>query len=781
MSIQKAALCLFLAITVNVYSGTTAVNTTKLPDEVRAKQVRDMKWGMFICWSFSTFSGSEWTPTKGKDASFFKATGCDTDQWCRTARDAGMGYILFLSKHHDGFCLWDTKTTEKKVTNSPLGVDVLAKLRKSCDRYGIKLALYFSEGDWNWPGAVDGKRRGGTNPEVKKAQLKELLTGYGPIEFWWMDHAIGTGGLSHAETVEWMHRFQPDTFVGFNHGKPSGRLCLREMGRAGRIGDKGASKYNKAGEGSFKGYYVAEFTYPILPRHRGGAMWFYSLPRHDNLCHPAGKLYKDYQAALKYGNLFSINIGPNYAGKIRDIDVKTLKEVGELINKDGKDGAQGTLRVSRINPRYFTDKSGKAVYLTGSHTWNNLVDMSAAEPPERFDFPAYVQWMKRYNHNFMRLWAWELVNWNTQGNREKKAQVHSVFPQPWMRTGPGKALDGKPKFNLKKHDPVYFKRLKERVKLAAEHDIYVSVMLFEGWGLQFSPSAFLNHPFHPANNINGINGDGNSDGSGVEIHALADEAITALQEAYIKEVVQTVNSFDNILYEISNENHPPSTKWQYHMIRFIKDLEKKLPKQHPVGMTFQYKGGSNSTLFQSPADWISPNPHGGYRDNPPPSDGAKVIITDTDHLWGIGGNHQWVWKSFLRGLNPIFMDPYKCSVLRRSFDPAWAEPLRRSMGYTLKFADRMDLIHMVPEPKLASTGYCLANRGKEYLVYLPRGREVAVDLKGCSGSYKTEWFDPVSGKSKKAEPVEGGGKVSLRSPFGTSGAVLYFKLQKDSE
>ena len=146
------------------------INTTKLPDEVRAQQIKDMKFGMFVCWSFSTFSGREWTKTLDKDASYFKATGCDTDQWCQTAKDAGMNYILFLAKHHDGFCLWDTATTEKKVTNSPLGIDVLAKLRKSCDKYGIKLALYFSEGDWNWPGARDryGKR-GGTNPEMKKA------------------------------------------------------------------------------------------------------------------------------------------------------------------------------------------------------------------------------------------------------------------------------------------------------------------------------------------------------------------------------------------------------------------------------------------------------------------------------------------------------------------------------------------------------------------------------------------------------------------------------------
>jgi alpha-L-fucosidase len=307
-----------------------------IPDSIRAMEIADMKFGMFICWSFSTFYGKEWTPTLDKDASFFRATGCDTDQWCETARNAGMNYILFLSKHHDGFCLWDTETTDKKVTNSPIGLDVLAQLRESCDKYGIKLALYFSEGDWNWPGAVDGKsyRDGvGVDPVMKKAQLKELCTRYGQIEFFWMDHAVGDGGLDHEQTVEWVHEFQPNCFVGFNHGEPAGRLSLREMGTPGPIGDTNTTKYNKEAEANYSGYLVAEFTYPILPPHEGGAMWFYSLPKHDSLCHPANKVYQDYLGAVKYGNIFSINIGPDYEGKIRDIDVKTLREVGGLVSE----------------------------------------------------------------------------------------------------------------------------------------------------------------------------------------------------------------------------------------------------------------------------------------------------------------------------------------------------------------------------------------------------------------------------------------------------------------
>ncbi|MFC1652414.1 alpha-L-fucosidase [Planctomycetota bacterium] len=339
-----------------------AINTTKLPDDVRAQQIKDLEFGMFICWSFSTFSGQEWT--RGvTDVNFFKATGCDTDQWCKTARDAGMRYILFLTKHHDGFCLWDTDTTVFKVTRSPLGIDVLAKLRKSCDKYGLKLALYFSEGDWTWikgktpeggedrrsPAGRDAIWRSGENTELKKAQLKELCTQYGPIEFFWMDHAQGTGGLNHPDTVEWVHRFQPNCFVGFNHGEPTGRINLRERGKPGPIGDASATRYNKDAEASYKGYLVAEFTYPILPAHQGGAQWFYSLPEHDDLCHPAEKIFWDYAGAVKHGNVFSVNVGPDYKGRIRDIDVKTLREVRRMMKSPPAPPRDDFLKPQRVS------------------------------------------------------------------------------------------------------------------------------------------------------------------------------------------------------------------------------------------------------------------------------------------------------------------------------------------------------------------------------------------------------------------------------------------------
>ena len=301
--------------------------------DARIKELQNLRWGMFVCWSFSTFSGQEWTPGVTNIA-LFNPTGCDTDQWVKTAKQAEMGYILFLTKHHDGFCLWDTKTTDRKVTKTALGRDVLRELRTACDQHGIKLALYFSEGEWDWPNRPDGKRyqaNGGYNPEMKKAQLRELLTDYGPVEYIWFDHAVGDGGLSHPDTADFCKALQPDCFIGFNHGPPAGDIRLGEMGRPSPLADEAGAGFNAGHMKGYTGYRLAEFTYPILPAHQGGAMWFYSLPNHDQLCLPAEKLYADYLGAVKFGNVFALDVGPDYAGKLREVDVRTLCKVGQYI------------------------------------------------------------------------------------------------------------------------------------------------------------------------------------------------------------------------------------------------------------------------------------------------------------------------------------------------------------------------------------------------------------------------------------------------------------------
>jgi hypothetical protein len=132
--------------------------------------------------------------------------------------------------------------------------------------------------------------------------------------------------------------------------------------------------------------------------------------------------------------------------------------------------------------------------------------------------------------------------------------------------------------------------------------------------------------------------DTNQDGSGAEAYDLSIPRITAYQEEFVRKVVDTVNDLDNVLYEIGNEGDFTSVRFQYHFIRFIKAYEAKQPKQHPVGMTavFNILQGNwttdNRALFESPADWISPGLD-PYKDNPPASDGGKVIIADVGHIW----------------------------------------------------------------------------------------------------------------------------------------------------
>ncbi len=449
----------------------------------------------------------------------------------------------------------------------------------------------------------------------------------------------------------------------------------------------------------------------------------------------------------------------------------------------------GPLVVHSLNSRYFADTDGNVVFLTGSHTWNNLQDIGKTDPPEPFDYKAYLDFLIDHNHNFMRLWRWEFTK-SDMGS----GLVYSE-PHPWLRTGPGTALDGKLKFNLEQFNQAYFDRLRSHVIAAGNRGIYVSVMLFEGWLLHSSeePWCWDGHPFNRENNVNGIDGDPDGNGRGIEIQTLVIPPVTALQEAYVRKVIETVNDLDNVLYEIVNESGAYSTEWQYHLIRFVKENESEKPKQHPVGMTYQYcrdkaQRGTNETLFASPADWISPTFIGGWRDNPPTEFENKVILSDTDHLWGIGGNRDWVWKSFCRGLNPIFMDRYGyVTPVEGEPKPQWVDHIapvpandpefdtvRLNLGYVKSFADRMEMDVAVPRNDLSSTGYCLANWGIEYLIFSPESRSFEVDLTGSTDMFQLEWLDIESGESTLSEDVKGGNKVRLTVPF-EGGAVAYLK------
>lgn len=443
--------------------------------------------------------------------------------------------------------------------------------------------------------------------------------------------------------------------------------------------------------------------------------------------------------------------------------------------------AAGPLRVHPENPRYFTDDSGAAVYLTGSHTWSNLQDQGATEPVPAFDFDRYLDFLQRHHHNFIRLWAWEQTRWAPWSDGKGK-DPHDWFiePNPYARTGPGTARDGKRKFDLTRFDPVYFDRLRDRVHKAHNRGIYVSIMLFQGWSSAkgwYGGRPWLGHPYHAENNVQGFDGNPASD-AGPDLN---NPHVRQHQATYLRKVVDTVNDLDNVLYEVTNEGG--NKEWDWWVVRTVQEYEQTKPRQHPMGLT-GHGSESNEEMLASPAAWFSPGSSGwdDLKTDPRAYAGPKPALLDTDHVFGVGGDRQWVWKAFTRGYNVLFMDPYD--------DPQWVPILeaqgvgthdvagaRAAMGHTRHLAQRVDLVAARPIPELASSGYCLANPGREYVVYLPAGGEVKVDLRGAAQKqFSVEWIHPVTGDITTAIAVQGGDWRLLKSPF-TGDAAAYLQRQ----
>jgi hypothetical protein len=476
---------------------------------------------------------------------------------------------------------------------------------------------------------------------------------------------------------------------------------------------------------------------------------------------------------------------------------------------------KGPLFVNPDNRRYFTDGvkvNGKyrSIYLTGAHTWCNLMDCGFTNPPVKFDYEKFLEGMQARQYNFFRLWRAENV-------RGGEAGPDFWFdPMPYQRSDQCCAFDGGNKFDLEKFNQAYFDRMRERIIEAGNHGFYVSVMLFDGWSVESKfggHEPWVGHPYKLENNINNINGDVNGNGQGDDTHILTGTPVTVLQDAYVRKVIDTVNDLDNVLYEISNESpgdNPEtpamdgSKDWQYHMIDLVHQYETTKPKQHPVGMTWEWLNGNNDTLYQSPAEWVSLGGNVNLKSyEPPVTTGApdsKIILADTDHLCGICGTPQWVWKSFTRGENPIFMDFYDNDATGRGmpFEHPEAESIRTQLTYVQSYAAHLGLTVMTPQPDLCTTGYCLVHTGSQdaaYLVYLPSGEELAgiltrlgidkrpmiylpgdgkvtVDLSSSPVELLVEWFNPENGSIIDGGTVQGGNLQSFIAPF-LGDAVLY--------
>jgi hypothetical protein len=456
------------------------------------------------------------------------------------------------------------------------------------------------------------------------------------------------------------------------------------------------------------------------------------------------------------------------------------------------------LRALSTNPHYFTDGSGKAIYLTGSHTWNNFQDWGTNGAPQTFDFTAYVKMLVGYHHNFTLLWTVELPVFRGLPTMASAPPDFTVTPQPWRRTGPGNASDGKPRFSLTQFNQTYFDRLRGRVEQLNAAGIYAGVYLFSGEFLLRFRFAGDGYPLTGSNNVNGID-----DGGGTRsLTMTAPNAVTAIQDAYVRKLIATLNDLPNVLWIVSQEAPVDSKWWNSHLIALVRSYEAAMPLQHPIGYGALDGQRDDDAIINSDADWIAPS----TRISPTETCGSghprcKVNINDSDHsyfgIWNDSPqvNRNYFWINFTNGNQTLFMDPYVvyypresrnlCPAPRNGIslapDSRW-ENVRATMGYIREYAQPMSLAAMTPQGKLSSTGHALASAGSthsEFLVYAPSGGTFTVDLSNSTGRVTVEWMNPTTGGKSRGADVSGGATRTFTPPF-NGDAVLYLSVRAPS-
>ena len=187
-------------------------------------------FGVFFHFGVNTFAGKEWSDGT-LSPQIFDPTELDADEWVRLARDMGAKYVILTAKHHDGFCLWPTATTDYSVASSPWKDgegDVVREVADACETHGMKLGLYLSPWDRNAPQYADAA----AYDEFYLAQLRELCTNYGPLYELWFDGA-GSAGREYAwdRIGALIDELQPGAMV-FNMGPATIRWVGNEDGLA---------------------------------------------------------------------------------------------------------------------------------------------------------------------------------------------------------------------------------------------------------------------------------------------------------------------------------------------------------------------------------------------------------------------------------------------------------------------------------------------------------------------------------------------------------------------
>ena len=328
--------------------------------ERRVKWFTEARFGMFIHFGlYSIPARGEWVrseefiPKEDYDPLIneFNPTRCDMRQWMRTARDAGMQYVLFTAKHHDGFCLYDSAYTDFKSTNSPAGRDFVREFLDAAREYGLRAGLYFSIIDWRHPdfphyGDKQHPMRndpayGNENRDFNRyldffhAQVKEVCSNYGKLDLIWFDFSyddLRGEAWRGTELMEMVRSLQPDVVI-------NNRLEVSGEG------------YGSLAEGRPTPYH-GDFVTPekMIPPHglldvEGRPLvwescvtmnehWGYCAT--DNFYKPAPMLIKQLVECVSKGGNMILNVGPDATGRFPQQSLEILAEMGRWMDRNGE-------------------------------------------------------------------------------------------------------------------------------------------------------------------------------------------------------------------------------------------------------------------------------------------------------------------------------------------------------------------------------------------------------------------------------------------------------------
>jgi len=306
-----------------------------------------MELTAFLHFGVNTFTGREWGDGT-EDPAIFNPTSLDCEQWVRTLKEAGFKMAIITAKHHDGFCLWPTKTTRHSVASSSWKDgkgDVVRELRDACQKYGIKFGVYLSPWDRN-------ASCYGDSPAYNQffiEQLTELLTNYGEVHEVWFDGANGEGPNGKKQIYDWdailktIRRLQPKAvtaimgddvrWVGNEKGigretewsatvltpgiYPRSGEQNKELGIFGKAKDLGGRDIVARATELF--WYPSEVDVSIRPG------WFYHADQ-DKQVKSLSHLTDIYFKSVGYNSVLLLNIPPDLRGLINENDVQRLKE-----------------------------------------------------------------------------------------------------------------------------------------------------------------------------------------------------------------------------------------------------------------------------------------------------------------------------------------------------------------------------------------------------------------------------------------------------------------------